>query len=147
MKRKTSVAAESCRMAASVYQPNKQRGKSGSGNPPPQHKRPVTKASVKTTKVRQPSVPRTVPRSKATASAKSERKKSSHLPGKNGGGTVSVRVERHTSQGDVSEGHMHPVSVSHPEALAVGQPGADVCGDQETGRQEDGRCFNILKDG
>ncbi len=152
MKKKTSVAAESCKMAANVYQPTKQRFKPGSGNPASQHKRPLTKTSVKSTKaVRQPSVPKAVPHSKAGTSAKSERGRSSHSQGREGGGAVLVRVERHTGQGDTSEeGHViSHVSVSHPESLkplAAGQP-AGVRGSQETSRLEEGRSFNMLQDG
>ena len=153
MKKKTSVAAESCKMAANVYQPTKQRFKPGSGNSASQHKRPLTKTSVKksTKVIRQPSIPKAVPHSKAGTSAKSERGRSSHSQGRDGGGAVSVRVERHTGQGDTSEeGHViSHVSMSHPEsvkALAASQP-AGVRGSRETSRLEEGRSFNMLQDG
>ena len=153
MKKKTSVAAESCKMAANVYQPTKQRFKPGSGNSASQHKRPLTKTSVKksTKVIRQPSIPKAVPHSKAGTSAKSERGGSSHSQGRDGGGAVSVRVERHTGQGDTSEeGHViSHVSMSHPEsvkALAASQP-AGVRGSRETSRLEEGRSFNMLQDG
>lgn len=141
-------------MAADVYQPSKQRVKSGSRNSASQHKRPLTKTSVKTTKEvkvsRHPSVPKAVPHSKVATSAKAERGRSSHLHGRDDDSTVSVRVERHTGQGEKLEGHVKSnVPVSHPESVEARETShpVGVCGSQETSRLEEGRSFNMLQDG